>query len=113
MKNRLRYSVYSETKSHNIEFGRIASLYGRFLNLSSGSDWSILVAISICLDDIIDPPGVLYRIWGILYNHIGCFTGCVDVDISVFEDSLKYARSLSVYLLDAIEATLRDATREC
>lgn len=64
------------------------------------------------LDDIIDSSSIFYGFRSILYDHIRCFTSGMYVDIAISENCLDNPCGMSVYLLDFIESTFGDISRE-
>ena len=61
--------------------------------------------ISIGLDNIINAPSIFYRIWGIIHDHVRCFTRSMDMDIPIVKNGLQYSFCMSIYFLDAVETT--------
>ena len=68
--------------------------------------WSILT------DDRIDFVPIFYWIGSVADDHIWVFTRCMDMYMAIAEDSLQDSCDLSVDLLDSIESTLADSSRE-
>jgi hypothetical protein len=66
----------------------------------------------IFTDDGVDFVAIGYWIRGESYDHIWVLTRGMYMDMTIAEDSLEDSRDLGVHLLDPIESTLGDTTRE-